>query len=109
MKKYLLGLLAITMAVGFSAFTNTRPVKESNTTDYFWYELNAAKTQTLGLTVNEDPDVAVDEASQISFYSFCEDGTSRPKCLVGFTSPVSSGTSVTGITDEGRIIREDPL
>lgn len=34
MKKYLFGLFALVLAVGFSAFTS---VNDNATTDYFWY------------------------------------------------------------------------
>jgi len=105
MKKYLFGIFAIALAIGFSAFTSTNKVVPSKkTTNYFWYELNASKTATLGSTVN--PSAAVDEATEIPNYGNCLD-QDAPKCLVGFTSSsVTSGTSVTGITDETRIIRE---
>ena len=41
MKKYLLGILAITMAVGFSAFTSKNALKLFNHSQYFYHPSSA--------------------------------------------------------------------
>lgn len=46
MKKYLLGLFAVVLAIGFSAFTAPKAVK-SNLTDPFWYKVDASTFQVL--------------------------------------------------------------
>lgn len=39
MKKYLLSVFAVILAVGFSAFTKAPAIKKSST-DYYWYEVD---------------------------------------------------------------------
>lgn len=40
MKKYLLGIFAIVLAIGFSAFTNITP--KAKKTDPFWFQISGA-------------------------------------------------------------------
>ncbi len=45
MKKYLLGLLAIILAVSFSAFTNVK-AKSSKLTSYKWFQISGTYSPT---------------------------------------------------------------
>jgi hypothetical protein len=40
MKKYLLGIIAIVMAVGFSSFSTSEPKKEKSFASYTWYAVD---------------------------------------------------------------------
>jgi hypothetical protein len=105
MRKYYPGLFAIALAIGFSAFTKTPSEnKDARQTTYFWYALSPDKTATSGATVNS---TAATKTAEITNYVSCHDDNNQPKCLVGFpNNNVMSGTSVTGISDAGRIILE---
>lgn len=82
MKKYLLGIFAVVLAIGFSAFT---PKKESkkNFTDYYWFKV--ASGQGSDATLNN---------SQLTDYlgfgspapaAGCENDGSK-NCVVGFNA-----------------------
>ena|SRR5215204_3628009 len=104
MKKYLLGLFAIALAIGFSAFTsvNHKPVKQSTTANLYWYEVSAG--QVVGSTFN--PTAAEDRTTAISaLYLGCDDSGAEV-CLFG-TGNASESTpfSLPGEPDEDAIIK----
>jgi len=84
MKKYLLGIFAIALAIGFSAFTTTK-----ETTSNFFYGLNAAGDTYRLITVLEDN---------------CH-GSSSNICVLGYeeaqTAPFSTSSIPSGWTQEG--------
>lgn len=95
MKKYLLGLFAIVLAVGFSAFTAKKATPHKATTTYFWYEIDQdGKVSSAALNPSE-----VDRAAAKSLSSGCEEDVSEV-CLAGFeTDDVSIGTSYVDLSD----------
>lgn len=98
MKKYLLGLFAVILAIGFSAFTNVHHSKNKTETPYYWYEVNNVLSETDGATVNPDGKEIKDDMLSAP----CDDSGS-PVCLAGFSSEVPSGTSISGLGSD-RII-----
>jgi len=103
MKKYLLGLFAIALAIGFSAFTSKAPTpttKKHSTTDYYWYNVNVTQTQTTTLAFNDkiNKDAAISGGS-------CNDTNDQPLCLAGFDTQVGSGIDVTGLSRDEKILR----
>lgn len=107
MKRILPGIAAIIMAVILNAFTIPGQKQPGSISPqeqpYFWYHVNGAGTQTLGTTIN--PDATIYKADAMSLEG-CDD-TATPVCLAGFSSTVSSGTSINGIGSL-RIIKETP-
>lgn len=99
MKKYLLGLFAIILAIGFSAFSSEHHSKKKNETPYYWYHVNAAQTQTTGTTVNPDGKEIKDDMTSEP----CDDSGSDV-CLAGFPDIVLPGTSITSLTSDELIM-----
>jgi len=100
MKKYLFGIFAIALAIGFSAFTNVRKV-ESNSiqTTYDWYAVDL----NTGLVTSATPIFDdLTEAEVISSQS-CQDETGRI-CLAGSNSPLMVDEDVTGFPADRKII-----
>ncbi len=55
MKKYLLGIFAVVLAIGFSAFTTGKPVKKAG--EMHWYRFDQSTntlTEALGFIQRED-------------------------------------------------------
>jgi hypothetical protein len=107
MKKYLLGLFAIVLAVGFSAFTNTskvvKPKKASQ--DYYWYPVSSGLIS--GPAINSAAFMDKGEATTNNPFG-CHDLASEV-CLVGETSStLSVGTTPSAPTpDEDNRIKKD--
>lgn len=100
MKKYFLGLMAVVIAVGFSAF-DLKPTKttEEKQTQYFWYNVD----QSTGLTTSlaHPGMLSEDDAKDVG----CDDSVnSNPVCYAGFPSQVGSGVAIP--SDESRLIRK---
>ena len=82
MKKYLLGLVAVVLAIGFSAFTKSTVTKNKRTDgSYFWYEYDAGADQ-LGVLVNPNNTVKISKNDAFG-YTDCQDETSTD-CLRGY-------------------------
>jgi len=98
MKKYLFGLFAIALAIGFSAFTSAKSVKV-NTQDFIWYYVED------GLTTDQlvfgDTDLESKDDAKIE--SGCSDAVNQPICAAGFTETVLEGTSVSSLPVEQKI------
>jgi hypothetical protein len=89
MKKYLLGIVALVLAIGFSAFTTNKAIKSTkNITSLYWYEVVA------GLT--SGPWVFHDTKAVVIGLQDCQDHPMRPICLFGSTDNGLDGASVAG-------------
>jgi len=72
MKKYLSGIVAVVLAIGFSAFTaNHQEKKYGNMQDYTWHKFNAAGTAELSPAVTF---TGTDAGAKSAFG--CPDGSS---------------------------------
>ncbi len=58
MKKYLSGILAVILAIGFSAFSPTKPAAEKNLMNGFWYGYNPSTNQ---ISLLPDGNVSITE------------------------------------------------
>ncbi|HSU26793.1 MAG TPA: hypothetical protein VLJ68_00305 [Chitinophagaceae bacterium] len=83
MKKYLLGLLAILLAVGFSSFKSA-PKKSSQTT-YYWYDI--VNYDPIGVEKTEEPGVE------------CLTTNHGDRCAVGFLDVPSDPSTDTPDVD----------
>lgn len=87
MKKNLLGLMVIAIAIGLSAFNSNPPSKE--TTDLFWYEVNSAgvipDANALMFSGQEQP------KSYAETHSPCAPGATTD-CLRGFAAKIPQGS-----------------
>ena len=96
MKKYLAGIIAIVMAIGFSAFTSS--TKPSSTEDLYWYPVEGMVTTGPYVTHSSE-----EEAKN----EFCPDTPNQPVCLFGSEDDdLPTNTSVSGISNENLLIRE---
>lgn len=90
MKKYLLGLFAVVLAIGFSAFTSTT----EETTQYLnWY-------RTDGSVVTEvlQENIAADKDDIKSSFSTCPDMSGVP-CVFGTDQDLDVDESIPGSLD----------
>jgi hypothetical protein len=102
MKKNIIGILAIIMGLGLSAFTNHKNNKALGT-PYFWYQVSG--TVTSGGTLN--PDGEVDKTDAMHDLTLCNDLGSN-NCLFGSTSDqVTNGTSI-GTPASDQLIKSRP-
>jgi hypothetical protein len=91
MKKYILGFLAIVLAIGFSAFTSVKKEKKSKVllnTYAFWYDTQASGTQVGTLFYSG---TAVDKNSVPNCP--CVDAN-LPVCMVGSNTALTQGTAI---------------
>ncbi|MEP7375988.1 MAG: hypothetical protein ABI675_21510 [Chitinophagaceae bacterium] len=86
MKKYLLGLFAVVLAVFLCAFTSIEKKDDSkaNFTDYYYYKLNAAGTQ---LAVELSSSTISRAAAQTA--AGCNN-TASAMCAYGYTYRITS-------------------
>lgn len=88
MKKYLLGVFAIALAVGLSAFTSAKkaPAKSAKTTNYYWFYVNKSlKTPSANISDSDATfiDVTTDDPTPPSGSPSCS--SSNYDCLIYFT------------------------
>lgn len=84
MKKYLLGILAIVLAIGFSAFTTGKKSSSGvgKLDGLYWYFYNGSQiTSQVGITSLTKEDAIVE--------SGCEDDQNEPICAYGYTTAQS--------------------
>lgn len=81
MKKYLLGFLAIALAVGFSAFTKVNKHVSNNFTNYYFFDVNSGKGAQSAFT---NADVVFNQLASTT-PSIC-DASNNDYCLVPFKS-----------------------
>jgi hypothetical protein len=90
MKKYLLGIFAVVIAVGLSAYTSqktARKIKTGTETPYYWYTLNQTTGKISSTVLNPD---AQDVKSDVieggsNELTACSD-VNFPDCLAGSSS-----------------------
>ena len=88
MKKNLLALFAVILAIGASAFTTTHTAKsKSPQPALFWYTLSSGQLQG---PINSQ---AADKATFMASYVTCDD-TDTPECLVGTENNDDQGNPV---------------
>jgi hypothetical protein len=94
MKKYLFGIFAIALAIGFSAFTTAKKSTAVKTADLYWYEVTYDQFNQ-PLIEEQDPVV---EAVENAGYLDC--GGSLKTCISGHEAPLSfSSGPITEGTD----------
>jgi hypothetical protein len=96
MKKYLLGLTALVLAIGFTAFKTIKAKPGKKLTTYYYFQTNTNQGDN-GNFLN----------SQVTFYgtgtsapSFC-DASNSHQCIVGFDATQVSGSGPYTINDNG--------
>lgn len=97
MKKYLLGLFALALAIGFSAFT---PGDQNNPTtqdDYFWYAIDGSQVGQL-LDASE-----YTRADAISFSVVGCAGTTSDLCAIGLPTDDQEGQSLPSVSADQRV------
>lgn len=80
MKKYFLGIIAVILAVGFSAFTNIKVKPES--TDLYWFQISNKYTQTQ--MVKQADATFLQQSATAPLGSGCFSGIYD--CVAGFTA-----------------------
>lgn len=96
MKKYLLGLVAVVLAIGFSAFTNARIERKPTSGMYYWYPVDEFG-QTTGAAI--DNAHLRDKTFAEQNFTSCTDVVDKPYCLLG--SDVNNLTTGSLITPSG--------
>ncbi|MFA6083426.1 hypothetical protein [Mucilaginibacter sp.] len=97
MKKQILGVLAIVIAVTASAFTTSHNVAHKKKAALYWYKVTYDAMHTGGYIPNEDAFYVQSEKSQVN--SPCASGTVKD-CLRGFSSELTSFPESSGGTDD---------
>ena len=90
MKKYLLGSLAVLLAVGFSAFAYPKHIEIKSSayqTAFNWYPVDATTQKTTSAT----PSFTSQTKPVVVSIQSCKDVTT-PVCFIGSNSPVTVGT-----------------
>lgn len=107
MKKYLLGLIALVLAVGFSAFTNTK--KSTNDADlaYFWYSINGTVLGSRLGDVSGTPTTYTQTAAMNAGLTPCLDNGSV-LCIAGKTQSNQAGQPIPSETANGDNYIEKP-
>lgn len=85
MKKQLFGILALVLAIGFSAFTphkNSAAANNAKQTDYYWYAFDDANDKVVGSLI----DYA--EAYEVKTGT-CTEDAGDVECLRGFNSTLA--------------------
>lgn len=80
MKKYFLGIIAVLLAVGFSAFTNIREKPES--TDLYWFQIK--NQYTSGDPVAQSDAAFLQQSTIAPLGTGCSSG--KYDCVAGFTA-----------------------
>lgn len=80
MKKYLLGIIVVLLAVGFSAFTNIKAKPES--TDLYWFQISNQYTSTD--KVNQSDAAFIQQSATPPLGVNCSGG--MYDCVAGFTA-----------------------
>ena len=87
MKKYLLGITAVVVAIAFSAFitTNTNSNVKRPLTDYYFYTLNSTGTQLQAEVSSSAISLASAEST-----TGCNNNVNAAMCAYGFTYRITS-------------------
>jgi hypothetical protein len=90
MKNYILGIVAIVMAIGFSAFNVQKPVPK--TTDTFWYyRVDASTDAILSSSSLVNTNAAQTRADFESDHASETCSGNGQDCLRGFIDPIPAG------------------
>ena len=106
MKKYLLGIFAVALAIGFSAFTTKEKKTEKTLQTQFdyWYDTQNNGTKIHAIVINTPNQTKDDALGQTS----CTDAEDQPVCLVGSDDPnLMQGSSLPLETVDNYIRRSD--
>lgn len=100
MKKNLLGLFAILLALSLSAFTTIQPNSKKAGTAYFWYQVSGTTISSSKLNPT-----AVDKPTAMNSLTDCDDQAAA-NCLYGSTNPnLAIGSSI-GSPAPDQLIKE---
>lgn len=103
MKKYLLGLVAVVLAIGFSAFTKAKVESKRTFGTYYWYPVDEFG-QTTGPTY--DNSSMSDKTFAEQNFTSCTDVSGKPYCLLGSSNnSLSTGSLITPAGPDGTILR----
>lgn len=94
MKKYLLGLFALVLAVGFSAFTSKNYVQKASTQELYWYSVNSIGESSPSDLINTSQALTKDDFRS-EFSPECDEITSDA-CVRGFVNPLNTTVTVDG-------------
>ena len=89
MKKYLLGLFAIALAIGFSAFTAKHPTRKATNTYYYWFDVSSIDGSG-NITPVASPEFSgtlqdhATAADPLQNATGCDDSPSTPACIGGY-------------------------
>jgi uncharacterized protein YxeA len=97
MKKQLLGIFAIIIAIGASAFTTNHNTNHKKTAALYWYDVTYDTMHPGGYIQNADDFYVQSEKSQVA--SPCPTGTAKD-CLRGFSSALTSYPDNSAGTDQ---------
>ena|SRR5258705_12131833 len=103
MKKYLLGIVAVVLAISFSAFSNAPKAKNAKLTSFYWYDTYTSGGNTYTNTLQFSG--AMKTESEAITSSGCPDHVNQPICVAGFSTQV--GSDVLAPTDESKLVRKN--
>jgi len=102
MKKYLFGIFAIALAIGFSAFTSVPKVKKSTKTSFvYWYDIHPSTSRVM----DENPLFYNKDEDEILGLQHCQDHEDQPICVAGSDTELELNQSVSGFPEEA-LVRE---
>jgi len=87
MKKYVTGLVAVILAISFSAFTPTGKSNHTTLTKYYWYPVDNVANEIAGTAINPNSLKDKDEAMAGASVTSCQDNQGQPLCVVGSSDP----------------------
>lgn len=93
MKNYLLGVLVLALAIGFSAFTTARRPAKANEASYFWYDISGSLLGTRLGDIDGVPTTYTQTEAMDEDLTLCQnDGSIR--CIAGVDQSNASGQSL---------------
>jgi hypothetical protein len=107
MKKYLLGLFVLVLAVGFSAFNNAKKSTKATDAAYYWYSINGTVLGSRLGDVGGVPTTYTQTAAMNAGLTDCEDNGSV-LCIAGHTQSNQTGQAIPSETFDGDNYIEKP-
>jgi hypothetical protein len=107
MKKSLFGVIAIVLAISFSAFTSrTKPATGKSLSNLYWYFVSGGQTTSLVFGDGQQhPKAGSGGAIDVSG---CPDDLNQPVCAAGFATMVGSGYTNIPTNDDELVRHEKP-
>jgi len=110
MKKYFFSILAIVLAVGFSAFTSKTPAKKAPATftDFYWFDVSSID-QFGNIIPQSSPEFSgtmqshSTAADPLQNATGCDDTPNRPPCIGGYPESkvnLQDGVAISVKTDQ---------